>query len=120
MYGATDSPAPVSRAENRNRSNRSSKASRQSGFGHTAGPWRRSSVVGSNKPPFRNGRRPSARAAADARLRGGSRRRSTGDAGRRGGSGGAPSARGRADATGSGGRRQATPSPARNRGRGRA
>src|SRR3989442_15431455 len=65
MSGATDSAAPVSRAENRNRSNRSSKASRQSGFGHTAGPWRRSSAVGSNKPPFRNGRRPPPRAAAE-------------------------------------------------------
>src|SRR2546428_14123944 len=65
MSGATDSAAPVSRAENRNRSNRSSKASHQSGFGHTAGPWRRSSAVGSNRPPFRNGRRPSARAAAE-------------------------------------------------------
>src|SRR5256886_4112306 len=59
-------PLPISsRAEKWNRSNSPSNASRQSALLQRIGPSRRSSAVGSNSPPFRNGRRPSARAAPE-------------------------------------------------------
>src|SRR2546425_1588738 len=70
MSGATSSPASSSRTEKWNRSNTASNASRQSALLHTTGPCRRSRAVGSNRPPFRNGSRPNARAAA-ARSAGG-------------------------------------------------
>src|SRR5438046_503865 len=65
MSGATVAPSSLSRAEKWKRSNRSSKASRQSALDHRAGPWRRSRPVGSNRPPFRNGRLPRAHAAPE-------------------------------------------------------
>src|SRR5437773_7142102 len=66
MSGATHWPtSSASRAEKWNRSNSPSNASRQSALLQRTGPSRRSSAVGSNSPPFRNGRRPSARAAPE-------------------------------------------------------
>src|SRR2546422_8031220 len=66
MSGATHWPtSSASRAEKWNRSNSPSNASRQSALLQRIGPSRRSSAVGSNSPPFRNGRRPSARAAPE-------------------------------------------------------
>src|SRR5436309_16111164 len=68
MSGATQLlPSSSSRAEKWNRSNSSSNASRQSALVQRAGPSRRSRAVGSNSPPFRNGRRPNARAAPERR-----------------------------------------------------